>query len=107
MVVAQQRGEPHQRVRLEALGDAGAGFASLAHVLALRASYVKIDRSWVHGIEHDPAKRALVAGIRNFASETGAAVIAEGIETDAELDTVTALGIELGQGFLLGRPAGL
>ncbi len=85
--------------------DAGAGFASLAHVLALRASYVKIDRSWVHEIDEDPAKRALVAGIRNFASETDAQVIAEGIETEAELETVKALGIELGQGYLLGRPA--
>lgn len=85
--------------------DAGAGFASLAHVLALRATFVKIDRSWVHGIEHDPAKRALVAGIHNFATETGAVVIAEGIETESELAAVVSLGITLGQGFLLGRPA--
>lgn len=85
--------------------DAGAGFASLAHVLALRATFVKIDRSWVHGIEDDPAKRALIAGIRNFAAETGATVIAEGIETESELDAVRSLGIDLGQGFLLGRPA--
>lgn len=84
--------------------DAGAGFASLAHVLALRASYVKIDRSWVHHIGDDPAKRALVAGIRSFASQTDAVVIAEGIETDAELEAVMALGIELGQGYLLGPP---
>ncbi len=85
--------------------DAGAGFASLSHVLALRARYVKIDRSWVQGIEADPAKRALVAGIRNFAAETDATVIAEGIETEDELDTLVQLGIDLGQGFLLGRPA--
>lgn len=100
------------RAAVQALGpgvslsvdDACAGFASLAHVLALRATYVKIDRSWITGIEHDPAKRALVSGIGNFAAESSALVIAEGIETEEELDTVRDLGIHLGQGYLLGRP---
>ena len=85
--------------------DAGSGFASLSHILALGATYVKLDRSWVCDIDSDPAKRALVAGLQNFAIETGADVVAEGIETEAELETVRRLGIELGQGFLLGRPA--
>ena len=76
-------------------------------MLALRATYVKIDRSWISGIEHDPAKRALVAGIGNFAAESGALVIAEGIETEPELETVRSLDIHLGQGYLLGRPAPL
>ncbi len=101
------------RAALEKLGtnvmlsvdDAGSGFASLAHILALDATYVKLDRSWIRRIDRDAAKRALVAGIQNFAGETGATVIAEGIETEAELDTVRRLGIPLGQGFLLGRPA--
>ncbi len=86
------------------IDDAGSGFASLAHILALDATFVKLDRSWVSGIDRDPAKRALVAGIENFASETGATLIAEGIETRSELETVRALGIRLGQGYLLGRP---
>jgi EAL domain-containing protein (putative c-di-GMP-specific phosphodiesterase class I) len=85
--------------------DAGSGFASLAHILALNAHYVKLDQSWVRNVDTDPAKRALVAGIQNFATETGAMVIAEGIETEAELATIKRLGIALGQGFLLGRPA--
>lgn len=84
--------------------DAGSGFASLAHILALGAEFVKLDRSWVRGLDHDPAKRALVAGIQNFAAETGAIVIAEGIETEAELVAVKALGIQQGQGYLLGHP---
>lgn len=84
--------------------DAGSGFATLSHVLALDAQYVKIDQGWVHGIHDDPAKRALVSGIQNFATETGAIVIAEGIETRDELDAVRRLGIQLGQGYLLGRP---
>ncbi len=87
--------------------DAGAGFASLAHILALRAQYVKLDRSWIQGIETEPAKRALVAGLQGFAAETGASLIAEGIETAAQLDAVRALGIAYGQGYLLGRPGDL
>lgn len=87
--------------------DAGAGFASLAHILALHAHYVKLDKSWVHGIDHDPAKRALVAGLQSFADETGAAIIAEGIETESQLEVVQRLGIGYGQGWLLGHPAPL
>lgn len=87
--------------------DAGAGFASLAHVLALRARYVKLDKSWIHGIDVEAAKRALVAGLHGFAAETGAALIAEGVETQSQLDTVRDLGIEYGQGYLLGRPGEL
>ncbi|HEX4901831.1 MAG TPA: EAL domain-containing response regulator [Acidimicrobiales bacterium] len=84
--------------------DAGAGFASLAHILALEARYVKLDKSWIRGIDTDPAKRALVAGLQSFAVETGASIIAEGIETDDQLDTVHRLGIAYGQGYLLGVP---
>ena len=87
--------------------DAGAGFASLAHILALRARYVKLDKSWIAGIDVEPAKRALVAGLQGFAAETGAALIAEGVETRAQLDAVCDLGITYGQGYLLGRPGDL
>jgi EAL domain-containing protein (putative c-di-GMP-specific phosphodiesterase class I) len=87
--------------------DAGAGFASLAHILALRARYVKLDRSWVIGIDVEPAKQALVAGLQGFATETGASLIAEGIETPAQLEAVRALGVTYGQGYLLGRPGDL
>lgn len=87
--------------------DAGAGFASLAHILALRARYVKLDKSWIEGIDVEPAKRALVAGLQGFAAETGAALIAEGVETQAQLDAICDLGIPFGQGFLLGRPGDL
>ena len=87
--------------------DAGAGFASLAHILALRARYVKLDKSWIHGIETEPAKQALVAGLQGFATETGASLIAEGIETAAQLETIRSLGIAYGQGYLLGRPGDL
>ena len=91
------------RIQLS-VDDAGSGFAGLTHILTLGAHYVKVDRSWVENIDQDPARRALVAGLQNFAVETDAEIIAEGIETEAELETVRRLGIRLGQGYLLGMP---
>ena len=91
------------QVRLS-IDDAGAGYACLTHVLSLRPAFVKLDRGWVTGIDSDPARQALVAGLESFASRTGSMLIAEGIETEAELETVRGLRVELGQGFLLGRP---
>ncbi len=93
--------DPPARV---AVDDAGSGYASLAHILALRPAYVKLDLSWVRDIETDPARQALVAGLVHFAAEVGCDLIGEGIETEAELRTLRRLGVPLGQGFLLGRP---
>ena len=86
-----------------AVDDAGAGYASLRHILELRPAFVKLDISIVRGIETDPVRQALVSGLVYFAGHTGAEMIAEGIETEAEADTIQ-LGIRLGQGFLFGRP---
>lgn len=91
-------------VRLS-VDDTGAGYASLQHILALEPEFVKLDRSWIAGIDTDPARQALVAGLASFAARTGCRLVAEGIETRAELATVTDLAVELGQGYLLGRPA--
>jgi PAS domain S-box-containing protein len=90
-----------------AVDDAGAGFASLRHILELKPTFVKLDVSLVRGIDTDPAKQALVAGMRHFARTTCRRLIAEGIETAAEADALRQLNIRLGQGFLLGRPAPL
>ena len=84
--------------------DAGAGYACLHHVLQLRPSFVKLDRGWVTGIAEDPARQALVVGLHAFAVRTGGMLIAEGIETSAELDVLTELGVPLGQGWFLGHP---
>jgi EAL domain-containing protein (putative c-di-GMP-specific phosphodiesterase class I) len=65
---------------------------------------VKLDIEWVRGIERDPVRRALVSGLVYFASETGCELIAEGIETEAEVGALGELGIQLGQGYLLGLP---
>lgn len=87
-----------------AVDDAGAGYASLRHILELHPSYVKIDAAIVRGIDIDPVRQALVAGLRFFATKAGCQLIAEGVETTGEGDTLRALGIALGQGYLFGRP---
>jgi PAS domain S-box-containing protein len=91
------------RVRV-AVDDAGAGFASLRHILELRPAFVKLDRGLISGIDTDEARRALVAGMRHFANTTGMRLIAEGVESKAELAVLRELDVHLAQGFLLGRP---
>ena len=90
-----------------AVDDTGAGFASLRHILALAPDVLKLDISLVRGIDADPARRALAAALVSFGADTGAALIAEGIETPAELATLIRLGLRWGQGYHLGRPAPL
>ena len=87
-----------------AVDDAGAGFASLRHILELRPAFVKLDRWLVADLMTDEARQAMIVGLRYFAQETGCRLIAEGIETPAELATLQQLDINLGQGYLLGRP---
>jgi EAL domain-containing protein (putative c-di-GMP-specific phosphodiesterase class I) len=71
----------------------------------LAPDIIKFDISLTHDIDHDPVKRALVISLLQFSQETRATVIAEGIETDAELNTLNGLGVPWGQGFHIGRPA--
>ena len=93
-------------VRLS-IDDAGAGFASLQHVLQLEPDFIKLDQSWIRGIDTDVARQALVAGLGHFSDRVGCALIAEGIETEAELTTLRQLAAPLGQGFYFGYPARL
>ena len=88
-----------------AVDDAGAGVANFTHLVELRPQFVKIDRGLVHGVNADPTRQALIVALLHFAAATDCRVIAEGIETDAERTVLERLGVELGQGFLLGRPA--
>lgn len=88
-----------------AIDDAGSGFASMRHVLQIRPDIIKLDRTLISGIDRDSYKDALGAAIVDFANRTGATIVAEGIETHAELEAVTALGMTAGQGYLLGRPS--
>jgi PAS domain S-box-containing protein len=90
-----------------AVDDAGAGFAGLRYILELRPDFVKLDRWLVGGLETDDARQAMIAGLRHFARRTGCQLIAEGIETDLEIAALRSLDINLGQGYLLGRPRAL
>ncbi len=87
-----------------AIDDAGAGFASLRHTLLLHPDIVKVDISITRGIDRDRAKRALASALISFADEMGMTIVAEGIETAEELDTLVALGVPFGQGFYLAEP---
>ena len=85
--------------------DAGAGYAGLTHILQLRPDFVKLDIALVRSIDTDRARQAMVRSMVWFAQQTGSVLIAEGIETAAERAALSLLGVKLGQGYLLGRPA--
>ncbi|HET7703009.1 MAG TPA: EAL domain-containing protein [Candidatus Limnocylindrales bacterium] len=88
-----------------AIDDAGAGYASFSLIAALRPSVIKIDREIAYGIARDDAKQALVEAFVSFGNRIGALLLAEGIERRADLAMLTALGVDLGQGYLIGKPA--
>ena len=90
-----------------AVDDVGAGYASLRHALQLAPDMVKMDISLTRGIDRDTGRRALAAALISFAEETSMAIVAEGIQTVGELETLRQLGVRYGQGFHLGRPAPL
>ncbi len=90
-------------VRL-AIDDAGAGFASLMHILRLAPDFIKLDRQLICGIDEDPVRQSLASSLMRFAEETGATIIAEGVESAAELMTLEELGICHAQGYHLARP---
>lgn len=90
-----------------AIDDAGAGFASLQHILCLQPDIIKLDMSLTRSIDVDPARRALVTAMVTFARETGATLTAEGVETRGECDALIGLGVQNAQGYFLGKPAEL
>lgn len=90
-----------------AIDDAGAGYASLRHILSLRPDLIKLDISLIRGIDLDTDKQALASALIEFAKKTGADIIAEGVETASELTMLRSLQVGLAQGYLLNRPMGL
>jgi len=90
-----------------AVDDVGAGFASLRHILHLAPDIIKLDLSLTRGIEDDPGIHALTSALVDFAGKMDALISAEGIETTAELNALRELGIDHGQGYLLGMPGPL
>ena len=99
--------EPREHGLRLAIDDAGAGYASLRHILRLAPDLIKIDIDLTRGIEADRRRRALARALISFAAEIGAEVVAEGVETEVEREALQELGVRWGQGYLLGRPAPL
>ena len=87
-----------------AVDDAGSGYSSFAHILSLSPEFIKFDVNLTREIHLDRPRQALARALVSFASELNVGVIAEGIETEAQLKVVAELGTPYAQGFHLGRP---
>ncbi|HEX2500593.1 MAG TPA: EAL domain-containing protein [Methylomirabilota bacterium] len=87
-----------------AVDDLGAGYAGLNSFAALNPHVVKLDMTLVRGADREPVKQRVIGSMASLCREFGIMVVAEGIETPAERDTVISLGCDLIQGYLLGRP---
>lgn len=90
---------------LVAIDDIGTGYAGLEWVLTVRPEMVKLDREFIRGVDVDEARATFVRFVGDLVDRLDTWLIAEGIETDGELDAVVALGVPLGQGYRLGHPA--
>lgn len=88
-----------------AVDDAGGGYSSMTHILQLQPDIIKADMALTRDIDTDRAKQALMAALLGFAHATRATLLAEGIETPGEFARLRTLGVDLGQGYYLGRPA--
>jgi EAL domain-containing protein (putative c-di-GMP-specific phosphodiesterase class I) len=94
-----------RRGALIALDDAGSGYSGLQQLAVLRPQVVKLDRALVSDADTDPVRVALAEMLGEFAGRIDAWLLAEGIETPAELAAFARLGVPLAQGWLLGRPS--
>ena len=112
--IVEAASTPQARARLRdlhdrgigiALDDFGTGFSSLEHLRRFPIDVIKIDRSFIEGVEHDPKDSAIAANLVSLAHALGLDVVAEGIETPGQLELLRELGCDLAQGYLLGRPA--
>jgi EAL domain-containing protein (putative c-di-GMP-specific phosphodiesterase class I) len=88
-----------------AIDDAGSGYSGLEAILHLKPDYIKVADSLVRNIHIDPIKREIIMSLDAIGKRIGATLVAEGIEVEPERKTLVDLGIEFGQGYLLGRPA--
>lgn len=87
-----------------AMDDTGAGYASLEAVAELAPEFIKVDRSFVRGIDEDPVRQTILRALQSLASDLGAQIVGEGLDTLEELRTLGSLGIPFGQGWLFGKP---
>jgi EAL domain-containing protein (putative c-di-GMP-specific phosphodiesterase class I) len=90
-----------------ALDDVGVGYSSLEAVTELAPDYLKVDMSFIRGIDEDPARQEILKALTSIAWRIDARIIAEGIETEAELKTLRDLAVSYGQGYRIGRASEL
>lgn len=90
-----------------AVDDAGAGYSSFNHILELKPDIIKLDMRLTRHIHQDSRRRALAAGLIGFARASGSLIVAEGVESSKELDTLRDLGVTEVQGYYIGRPTDL
>ncbi len=86
------------------IDDFGTGYSSLAYLRRLPVDELKIDKTFVDGLGNDAADTALVAGIVSLAHALDLSVVAEGVETEVQLEELRRIGCEIVQGYLLARP---
>jgi len=94
-----------QKFRI-ALDDFGSGHSGLLTLIRCEPQFLKLDMAVVRGVDRDRYKHKIVKSVVALADNVGATLIAEGVETQGELEALRALGVHYAQGFLLGRPAG-
>ena len=87
-----------------ALDDFGSGFASYAYLRHLPLDIVKIDGSFIRGIESDPINQAMVGSMQQIASQLGLSTVAEFVESPQTLECVRKLGLDYAQGYCIGHP---
>jgi diguanylate cyclase (GGDEF)-like protein/PAS domain S-box-containing protein len=87
-----------------AIDDFGTGFSSLGHLRRFPVDLIKVDRSFIQGVEHDTKDAAITANLASLAHALGLQAIAEGVESDEQLESVRELGCDLAQGYLFAHP---
>ncbi|WP_417519786.1 EAL domain-containing protein [Minwuia sp.] len=87
-----------------AVDDAGAGYASLFHILELHPDIIKLDAAIIHGSETDLSRKALISAMVTYAYDVGVEIVAEGVETELQKEVLQGLGVRLMQGFALSVP---
>jgi EAL domain-containing protein (putative c-di-GMP-specific phosphodiesterase class I) len=87
-----------------AVDDAGAGYSNMRHILTLHPEIIKMDISLTRNIDSDTPRKALAAAMIGFGKQTGSHVVAEGVETQRELEALEALGVHEVQGYHLSHP---
>jgi len=88
-----------------AIDDAGSGYSGLESILQMRPEYIKVANSIVHSLHLETIKREIITALASLGRQIESSIVAEGIEHPAELRSLLALGVNYGQGFLLGRPS--